>query len=83
MKGQSGKPVSKPGGQRGKVEQEARACPVCGTKFSSDSDCCPVCILRGAAREQFATDEEAGPEFPWRKFEGERVHVARPPIRKL
>jgi serine/threonine protein kinase/tetratricopeptide (TPR) repeat protein len=56
--------VTKPGGQRGDVEQEARTCPVCGTKFSaaSDSDFCPVCILRGAAREQFATGEEAEPE---------------------
>jgi len=62
VKRQPGKPVSKPGAQRGKVEQEARACPVCGTKFSVDSDFCPVCILREAAREQFAADEEAEPE---------------------
>ena len=66
MKRQSAKPLSKPGAQQGNVEQEARTCPVCGTKFSAagDSDFCPVCILRGAAREQFATDEEAGPESP-------------------
>ena len=56
--------MTKPDAQRGKVEQEARACPVCGTKFSVDSDFCPVCILRGAAREQFVADEAAGPEFP-------------------
>src|SRR5262245_43819062 len=52
--------------KRGNVEQEARTCPVCGTKFSavSDSDFCPVCILREAAGEQFEAGEEAGPESP-------------------
>jgi serine/threonine protein kinase/predicted ATPase len=66
VKRQPGKPVSKSGAQRGDAEQEARTCPVCGTKFSAagDSDFCPVCILRGAAREQFAADEEAEPRFP-------------------
>src|SRR6516162_7014626 len=66
MKTQSGEPLSNAGAQRGKVEQEARACPVCGTKFpaDSDSDFCPDCILRGAAREQFATEEETGPDPP-------------------
>jgi predicted amidophosphoribosyltransferase len=35
------------------VQQEARTCPVCGTKFSAagDSDFCPVCLLRGATGE--------------------------------
>jgi hypothetical protein len=42
--------VEEPGKEPGSVPQEARACPVCGTKFfaSAESEFCPVCILRGA-----------------------------------
>jgi serine/threonine protein kinase len=54
MKTRSGKPLNEPGMQQGEVEQEVRTCPVCGAKFSAarDIDFCPVCILRGAAREE-------------------------------
>jgi hypothetical protein len=50
VKGQSGEPVSEPDGQLGSVEQEARTCPVCGTKFfaTTNREFCPVCILRSA-----------------------------------
>jgi len=42
------------------VLQEARACPVCGTKYfaTANMDFCPVCILRGAAGGE-ATPGEA------------------------
>ena len=51
MKAESGKPAEEPSTEPGSVEQEARTCPVCGTKFSAagDSGFCPVCILHGAA----------------------------------
>jgi hypothetical protein len=50
VKAESGGSVEEPGKEPGSVQQEARTCPVCGTKFSAagDSDFCPVCILRGA-----------------------------------
>jgi serine/threonine protein kinase len=44
------------------VQREPRTCPVCGTKFSatSDSDLCPVCILRGAAGGESTATGESG-----------------------
>jgi serine/threonine protein kinase/Flp pilus assembly protein TadD len=35
-------------------QREIRTCSVCGTKFSatSDSECCPVCALRGASGDE-------------------------------
>jgi hypothetical protein len=50
VKAESGGSLEEPGKEPGSVQQEARTCPVCGTKFSAagDSDFCPVCILRGA-----------------------------------
>ncbi len=41
--------MEEPGKDPESVEQEARTCPVCGTKFLStaDREFCPVCILRG------------------------------------
>ena len=45
------------------VRQEARTCPVCSTKFSTDSEFCPVCILRGAAEGESAANLEPGSEF--------------------
>ena len=39
-------------------QQEARSCPVCGTKFFAQSEFCPVCILLGAAGEEFAATQE-------------------------
>src|SRR5215831_11372053 len=46
----------------GSVQQEARACPVCGTKFfaTADSEFCPVCILRGATSGESASTGESG-----------------------
>jgi hypothetical protein len=60
VKPESGGSVEEPGKELGSAQQEARICPVCGTKFfgSADSGFCPVCILRGATgRESSATDE--------------------------
>jgi hypothetical protein len=50
VKTESGAPTPEPGKGLGSTQQEARTCPVCGTKFfaAADSDFCPVCILRGA-----------------------------------
>ena len=50
MKGESGGSVEDPGKEARSDQQEARNCPVCGTKFyaTADSEFCPVCILRGA-----------------------------------
>jgi serine/threonine protein kinase len=63
VKGESGEPVSEPDGRLGSVEQEARICPVCGTKFfdTADRQCCPVCILRGALDAEPAAARESGP----------------------
>ena len=46
--------MEEPGKEAGSVQQEARTCPVCGTKFfaTADSRFCPVCILRGATGEE-------------------------------
>jgi serine/threonine protein kinase/predicted ATPase len=51
-----------PGKVLGSGQQEARTCPVCGSKFvaTADSEFCPVCILRGAfGAESAATGESA------------------------
>ena len=62
MKRRSGKSESKPGTRLGSVEQVARTCPVCGTKFvtTADSEFCPVCILRGATSGESASTGESG-----------------------
>jgi hypothetical protein len=46
--------VEEPGKEPGSVQQEARTCPVCGTKFfaAAENGFCPVCILRGATGEE-------------------------------
>jgi hypothetical protein len=46
----------------GSVQQEARACPVCGTKFfaTADRGFCPICIFCGAASGESAATEERG-----------------------
>ena len=46
--------MEQPGPELGSVRQEARTCPICGTKFfaAADSGFCPVCILRGATGEE-------------------------------
>ena len=42
------------------MQQEARTCPICGTKFlaTADRESCPVCILRGATGEESAATRE-------------------------
>ena len=42
--------MEEPGKELGSVQQEARTCPVCGTKFAAtaDKEFCPVCILHRA-----------------------------------
>jgi serine/threonine protein kinase len=57
--------VDEPGKEPGLVRQEARTCPVCGTKFrgAADSEFCPVCILRGAAEAESAATPDPGIEY--------------------
>ena len=54
--------MEEPGKEVGSEQQEARTCPVCGTKFfaTADSGFCPVCILRGATGGESATTGEPG-----------------------
>jgi serine/threonine protein kinase len=61
--------VEEPGKGLGSVQQEARTCPICGTKFfaTSDREFCPVCILReaisgesGATGKSSSASESAG-----------------------
>ena len=62
MKAESGRSVEEPGKDLGSVQQEARTCPVCGTKFfaTADSRFCPVCILRGATSGESTATGELG-----------------------
>ena len=61
MKAESAGSVEEPGKEPGSVQQEARTCPVCGTKFfaTADREFCPVCILRGAASGESASTGES------------------------
>jgi hypothetical protein len=54
--------MQQPGTKPESAPQEARICPVCGTKFfaTSDNEFCPVCILRGATDEKSALSAEPG-----------------------
>jgi WD40 repeat protein/serine/threonine protein kinase len=51
VKADSGDPIDEPREGTVLAQREIRACQVCGTKFSATShiECCPVCLLRGAA----------------------------------
>jgi serine/threonine protein kinase len=62
VKPESGGSVEEPDKEARSVQQEARTCPVCGTKFFSaaESGFCPVCILRGATGEESASTGESG-----------------------
>jgi len=62
VKAESEGSVEEPGKDAGSVEQEARTCPACGTKFfaTADSGFCPVCILRGATSGESTTAGESG-----------------------
>jgi serine/threonine protein kinase len=57
--------MEQPGPGLGSVQPEARICPVCGTKFfaTTDSEFCPVCILRGAGANsgESSATQEPGP----------------------
>ena len=54
--------MEEPGNEPGSVQQEARTCPVCGTKFvaTADGGFCPVCILRGASGGESTATGESG-----------------------
>ena len=62
MKAESGGSVEEPGKEPESVQQKARTCPVCGTKFfaTADSGFCPVCVLRGATGGESATTQQSG-----------------------
>ena len=62
MKAESGGSVEESGKELGSVQQEARTCPVCGTKFfaTADNGFCPVCILRGATGGESTAAREPG-----------------------
>jgi hypothetical protein len=51
VKGDSGDPTEEPREGNALAQREIRICSVCGTKFSviTESECCPVCVLRGAS----------------------------------
>ena len=55
--------MEEPGKELGSVQQEARTCPVCGTKFvaTADKEFCPVCILHRAFGAESAATQELGP----------------------
>ena len=62
MTAESGGSVEKAGKELGSARQEARTCPICGTKFFATGDraFCPVCILRGATSGESASTGESG-----------------------
>jgi rubrerythrin len=62
VKAESEGSAGEPGKELGSVQQEARTCPVCGTKFvaTANSEFCPVCILRGATSGESAATGESG-----------------------
>jgi serine/threonine protein kinase len=62
VKPESGGSVEQPGKEAGSVQQEARTCPVCGTKFfaTTDREFCPVCILHRAFGAESAATGEPG-----------------------
>jgi WD40 repeat protein/serine/threonine protein kinase len=56
VKADPGDPIDEPREGTVLAQREIRACQVCGTKFSATNhiECCPVCLLRGAAGGQGA-----------------------------
>ena len=62
MKAESEGSVEERGKEMGSTQQEARICPVCGTKFfaTTDNGFSPVCILRGATPGESAVTREPG-----------------------
>jgi len=62
VKAESEGSVEERGKEMGSTQQEARICPVCGTKFfaTTDNGFSPVCILRGATPGESAVTREPG-----------------------
>ena len=62
MKTESGGSEEEPGKELESGQQEARVCPVCGTKFvaTADREFCPVCILNKAFAGESAATGESG-----------------------
>jgi serine/threonine protein kinase len=62
VNGESKGSVEEPGEKLESGQQEARTCPICGTKFFAiaGSGFCPVCILRGATSGESAATGEPG-----------------------
>jgi serine/threonine protein kinase len=60
MKAKSGGSADEPGKEPRLMQQEARTCPLCGTKYfaAADGGFCPVCILHGAAGGESAASGE-------------------------
>ena len=54
--------MQEPGTKPESAQQEARTCPVCGTKFfaTADKEFCPVCILNRAFGAESAATGESG-----------------------
>jgi hypothetical protein len=54
LKPDAAEPEEEPSKRAELARREIRTCPTCGVKFTttSDSGLCPVCILRGAARDE-------------------------------
>jgi hypothetical protein len=61
VKTESGGSEEGPGKELESGQQEARTCPICGTKFvaTTDREFCPVCILRGAFGAKSAATAES------------------------
>jgi hypothetical protein len=62
VKAESEGSAEEPGKELGSLRQEARTCPVCGTKFfaTADREFCPVCILNRAFGAESAATGEPG-----------------------
>ena len=54
--------LEEPGKELESAQQEARTCPVCGTKFfaTADREFCPVCILHEAVGVEGTVTGESG-----------------------
>ena len=64
VKADSGDPADEARQRAALAQREIRTCLVCGTKFSatSNSEYCPVCVLRGAAGGESEATEALRPE---------------------
>ena len=62
MSAESGEPTQEPDAELESAPQEARTCPVCGTKFvaTAGREFCPVCILNRAFGAESSATGESG-----------------------